>query len=390
MALGAAVLLASALMAPVAAAQVLGSQVLGSQSLGSLRAEASQLEARIQTLGLQEAALSERYDGARYALSLTESRLARARGNLRAALSAEGRARGVLRTEAVDAYVSGSGGSGGLQALSSANESLLRAEYEETLASSQSDAMDSYEAASLAAATAGRLMRRQEQLQAAGLRSIAADRSKVQASADQLDQLLASDKGRIGAMLAAEAAAQRAAAERAAQARLRQLRAAAAAAAAAAASATRATDAPVVTTSGSSGVSDPGGGTGSSAPGAGFTPPPSSSAAAVAVAAAESRVGDPYVWGASGPNSFDCSGLVMWAYEQAGIQLPHFSGAQYADTVHIPMSDLQPGDLVFFSNPDIHVAMYVGNGMIIQAPYTGAYVEIVPMYSGFTLASRVE
>ncbi|MDA8063103.1 MAG: NlpC/P60 family protein [Actinomycetota bacterium] len=191
-------------------------------------------------------------------------------------------------------------------------------------------------------------------------------------------------------MLAAEAAAQRAAAERAAQARLRQLRAAAAAAAAAAASATRATDAPVVTTSGSSGVSDPGGGTGSSAPGAGFTPPPSSSAAAVAVAAAESRVGDPYVWGASGPNSFDCSGLVMWAYEQAGIQLPHFSGAQYADTVHIPMSDLQPGDLVFFSNPDIHVAMYVGNGMIVQAPYTGAYVEIVPMFSGFTLASRVE
>ncbi len=388
MALGAAVLLASALMAPVAAAQVLGSQVLGSQSLGSLRAEASQLEARIQTLGLQEAALSERYDGARYALSLTESRLARARGDLRAALSAEGRARGVLRTEAVDAYVSGSGGSGGLQALSSANESLLRAEYEETLASSQSDAMDSYEAASLAAATAGRLMLEQERLQAAGLRSIAADRSKVQASADQLDQLLASDKGRIGAMLAAEAAAQRAAAERAAQARLRQLHAAAVAAAAAAA--TRATDAPVVTTSGSSGGSAPGGGTGSSGPGAGFTPPPSSSAAAVAVAAAESRVGDPYVWGAAGPSSFDCSGLVMWAYEQAGIQLPHFSGAQYADTVHIPMSDLQPGDLVFFSNPDIHVAMYVGNGMIVQAPYTGAYVEIVPMFSGFTLASRVE
>ena len=80
------------------------------------------------------------------------------------------------------------------------------------------------------------------------------------------------------------------------------------------------------------------------------------------MAAAESRVGDSYVWGAAGPSTFDCSGLVMWAYAQVGISLPHFSGAQYADTTHIPMSDLEPGDLVFPADPGQHVAMYVGNG----------------------------
>ncbi|MHB1497434.1 MAG: C40 family peptidase, partial [Acidimicrobiales bacterium] len=126
------------------------------------------------------------------------------------------------------------------------------------------------------------------------------------------------------------------------------------------------------------------------------TPPPApnvapggSPAAATAVQAALSRVGDPYVWGAAGPGAFDCSGLVMWAYAQAGVYLPHYSGAQYADTTHIPMSALQPGDLVFPANPGQHVAMYIGNGEIVQAPYTGADVQVVPLSSFFVLASQV-
>ena len=114
-----------------------------------------------------------------------------------------------------------------------------------------------------------------------------------------------------------------------------------------------------------------------------------SSAASAAVAAAEGRVGDPYVWGAAGPGAFDCSGLVMWAYAQAGVYLPHYSGAQYDDTIHIPMSDLEPGDLVFPADPGEHVAMYIGNGEIVQAPYTGANVQIVPLTGFFVLASRV-
>jgi cell wall-associated NlpC family hydrolase len=79
----------------------------------------------------------------------------------------------------------------------------------------------------------------------------------------------------------------------------------------------------------------------------------------------------------------------MWAYAQAGVYLPHYSGAQFADTAEIPISDLEPGDLVFPSDPGVHVAMYVGGGMIVQAPYTGADVQEVPLTSYFVLATRV-
>jgi cell wall-associated NlpC family hydrolase len=73
-----------------------------------------------------------------------------------------------------------------------------------------------------------------------------------------------------------------------------------------------------------------------------------------------------------------------------GISLPHFSGAQYADTTHIPMSALEPGDLVFPADPGQHVAMYVGGGQVIEAPYTGAQVHIISLSSFFVLATRVE
>jgi cell wall-associated NlpC family hydrolase len=110
--------------------------------------------------------------------------------------------------------------------------------------------------------------------------------------------------------------------------------------------------------------------------------------AAAAVQAAMSRLGSPYVWGAAGPGGFDCSGLVLWAWAHAGVSLPHFSGAQYAVTTHISMADLQPGDLVFPADPGQHVAMYIGGGMIIQAPHTGAVVSTAPLSSWFVLASR--
>jgi cell wall-associated NlpC family hydrolase len=90
--------------------------------------------------------------------------------------------------------------------------------------------------------------------------------------------------------------------------------------------------------------------------------------------------GDPYVWGGAGPSVFDCSGLVMWAYAQVGISLPHFTGNQWNSGVHISRSQLQPGDLVFFF-PDIsHVGLYVGNGLMLDAPTFGQPVQIQPIF----------
>jgi len=92
------------------------------------------------------------------------------------------------------------------------------------------------------------------------------------------------------------------------------------------------------------------------------------------------RLGDPYVWGAAGPSAFDCSGLVMWAYAQVGISLMHFTGDQWNEGQHISRSELQPGDLVFFF-PDIgHVGLYLGNGLMVDAPTFGQPVQVQPVF----------
>jgi peptidoglycan DL-endopeptidase CwlO len=110
-------------------------------------------------------------------------------------------------------------------------------------------------------------------------------------------------------------------------------------------------------------------------------PPPASSKAQVAVAAAESQIGVPYVYAGSTPGvGFDCSGLTMWAWGQAGVSLPHSSAAQYDVLPHVDQSQLQPGDLLFFYSPIHHVGMYIGGGKMVHAPHTGAYVEIVDVY----------
>jgi len=114
------------------------------------------------------------------------------------------------------------------------------------------------------------------------------------------------------------------------------------------------------------------------------TPPPPDSKANIAIAAAEGYLGTPYVWGGASKSGVDCSGLVMLAYEAAGIYLPHYSGAQYDDTMRVPLVDIQPGDLLFYGyNGDEHVAMYVGHGDMIEAEMTGTVVHITPVRLGY-------
>ncbi|MDQ6838756.1 MAG: LysM peptidoglycan-binding domain-containing protein [Actinomycetota bacterium] len=115
---------------------------------------------------------------------------------------------------------------------------------------------------------------------------------------------------------------------------------------------------------------------------------PAASGAAAAVQTALAQVGTPYVYGGASPGGFDCSGLIMYAWAHAGVQLPHYSGAQYGAMAHISMRDLQPGDVVFFADPGEHEAMYIGGGKIVEAPHTGADVRVVPLYSQYVLAGR--
>jgi len=110
--------------------------------------------------------------------------------------------------------------------------------------------------------------------------------------------------------------------------------------------------------------------------GASYTGPASGRAAA---ALPYAQIGDPYEWGAAGPSSFDCSGLTMMAWRQAGVSLPHSSSQQYSAVRRVARSDLQPGDLVFFYSPISHVGIYVGNDKVLHAPNPRESVKIDPM-----------
>ncbi|WP_326550591.1 C40 family peptidase [Micromonospora sp. NBC_01813] len=99
-------------------------------------------------------------------------------------------------------------------------------------------------------------------------------------------------------------------------------------------------------------------------------------AAGTAVRTACAQIGKPYVWGATGPSSFDCSGLTQYAWASAGVQLTHFTGSQWNQGVPVGRAEALPGDLVFFFSDLHHVGMYIGNGLMVHAPRAGQPVQI--------------
>ena len=102
-----------------------------------------------------------------------------------------------------------------------------------------------------------------------------------------------------------------------------------------------------------------------------------------------SQRGKPYMWGAAGPNAYDCSGLVMWAYGQLGIHLDHYTGNQWNEGIHVSRSQLQPGDLVFFYGIE-HVGLYIGGNLMVDAPSFGQVVMVQQIdWGGYDGAVRI-
>ncbi|MDZ5446695.1 C40 family peptidase [Micromonospora sp. 4G57] len=106
----------------------------------------------------------------------------------------------------------------------------------------------------------------------------------------------------------------------------------------------------------------------------------------VAAKTACNQIGEPYVWAADGPDSFDCSGLTQYAWASAGVQLTHYTGAQWTEGTAVSRTNLRTGDLVFFYSDHHHMGIYVGNGLIVHAPHTGDVVRMAQLaampYSG--------
>jgi cell wall-associated NlpC family hydrolase len=367
----------------------------GAATEASLRAQAAALTARLGGLAQQEARVDEQYNQAQLALAAAQTRQQQAQAAADRAADQVRARRKVLTAAAVDAYMRGGSGAGagGVTLLMQASQTTygIQQSYLQSVADAQQSAIDG-------------LRRAQAQLSAQQARlaqatwSARSDVSRTAALRSQLSATAASEisalsqvKGRLARLVAADQAAAQAAQAAAARARLAAL---SRAAASSTRPATRDNPLPALSGigGGGGGTGGPGGGTvgsggGTGGPGGGgLAAPPvgpapaQSGAAGVALEWAQRELGKPYVYGGSGPDSFDCSGLTMYVYGKAGVGLPHSAAGQWDDTTRISYADARPGDLVFFYQPVDHVGIYVGNGEMIDAPHTGASVEYDPIW----------
>lgn len=289
--------------------------------------------------------VAERHNQARYELSVNEGRLAEARQRMRAAQAEADLATDRLTSRAVAAYTGmGTQWEGVLNADGLA-EFSDRLEFIGAIASSDAELAAEAENARQVAIWAADEYSKAVAMSREQLNSMSASRDEIDRLLDQQESLYEQLRVDYEEFIAAQRAAVNEAVD---------------------------TD----PAGGSTGTA--GGGDGST-----FVPPGNSTQAQIAVQAAYSVVGTQYVWGSSDPSvGLDCSGVTVYAWREAGVTLPHSSEAQYSSYPRIPLSAVQPGDLVYYGNYGPHIAIYVGGGNIIHAssPAPGGQTRIDSMY----------
>jgi len=389
--------------------------------VGQIEAQLAAANARADRLATAAEQAVEAYNGAQVRLQQAQSAAVQAQQQADAAKAAVGQARAELGRFAAAAYRSG-GDLGGLTTFFLArnpSDLMSRAAALQSIGNSRRVALESFRSAQAYAAVLDRraaaLVERRQRVAEQVARAKTAAEARLAAQQQAVGQIAAQRSSLVRQLAAArhttvslerarqaglarqraeaarreaERRAREAAREAAARAEAqRQAAAAKAAEDARAAEAQRARDQAAQEAQGQPSSGDSGGSSGSSGGGGAPSGPPSGSSvgsasgAAAAVAYARAQLGKPYQWAADGPATFDCSGLTMRAWEQGGVYLPHYSVAQYEQAQKIAISDLQPGDLVFFASSSdyhsiYHVALYIGGGEMIEAPYTGADVRI--------------
>jgi cell wall-associated NlpC family hydrolase len=359
---------ASSLILASLAPALPGAPALGApnDTIESKAAEAKRLEAAIAENGRRISQLDEDYNEARYRIEEATAGLADAQARIDAAQQHRDRLQSQLAGRAAALYTQ----AGSRSPLAEFDADSIRdlGSY-----SRYSEAAAEHDDALLAQLDAARelLGERQDELEAAREAAEAeqaaldARREEIEGAQAEQEELLSQVQGELAQLVRAEQRRREREAAAAARAEFEER-----------AARERAAREASATDGGGSGE-----GTTTAAP---STPAPNvpapSGGAQAAIDTAKAQLGKPYVYAAAGPDTFDCSGLTMYAWAAAGVSLPHSSRMQFAALPHVPMEAMAPGDLVFYGNPIHHVGMYLGDGVYIHAPQTGDVVKISSVY----------
>ncbi len=330
------------------------------------KAQAAQLQQQIDANGDRISALGERYNGALLAYDQATAQIADAQRRFDAAKAAMQSVRDKVTRRAAVLY-KGVGGQSPLSGIdvSNVNEMGARAKYASAAADTDSALIDRLKNTQEDLAIQRRGLEQQQADARAQKDQAAAAKRNIETANAQQQQLLGKVKGEIATLLEQERVRREVAARAAAIARVRP------------AAGSRSGRAPA------SGAVDPG------SVGGNFPNIPTSGGVASVIAYARAQLGKPYVFATAGPATFDCSGLTMMAWRQAGVSMNHFSGSQFQQFPHVSIGALQPGDLVFKGPGGAdHVALYIGGGMQIAATHTGDYVRLQPLGSNLSGAVR--
>jgi cell wall-associated NlpC family hydrolase len=380
-------------------------------SVANKRREAQQIADEIDRLGERAAELGEAWNGAQLKLQQAQADVQQAQAKLADLESKLGKVRTTAGDFALKAYMYADQTSGVASLVSGASitdGSAQRAGYEIVALGNAAQVTDDMKVLIEDEQTEQAVLDAREKQQAQYAKDVAAAQSAAEAAQAQQQDALTKVKGELVVLVRQEQQRRREEAARQDQIAAQQARATLLAAQTAPqpltqsrSSSAQAFTGPTSTTTtspshsdngnsasnGNGASTDNGNGDGGSSTQTSAAPapptvdvPPTSPGAAIAVRAALSQLGVPYRFAAASPGvAFDCSGLTMWAWGQAGVSLPHFAAAQYAMLPHVPLDQLQPGDLVFFYRDLGHVGIYLGNGQFIHAPHTGDVVKISPL-----------
>lgn len=363
-----------------------GDDVAGAGEIPALREEARELEAEIEELGRRASIVLDEYHAARDRLAAADEALDELRSSVERLRGAVEAARSEVQDRIVSMY-QGRDGPSPLTYLDSASLSELgvRHHYAGTIARRDRAAVEELAARERELAEREDELTREREELAARTRALAEQREEVEEAMARRREVLERAEGKLAELVEEERRREAEEARRRARATTTTSSSTSTTTSSSStttsSSSTSTTTASTRPTTSSTAASPPAPTTTTTAPPEADSPspaglPPVHPQASVAVRTALDQLGDPYRWAATGPDAFDCSGLTTYAWAAVGVSFPRSSRMQQAALPHVPRDHLRPGDLVFFGDPVHHVGVYIGEGEMVNAPYSGTTVRI--------------